>query len=178
MVRHLIDISDTEVKVDDKLYDLVDEFRKLKKSKLHGSRAVVWLVLMYDKKSPYRKLPEEDRKEILTKDLYGKTSYYALERPEMKAAIKKYRALDYDPLEEQYAIFTGKMSELNEYIKDFEIKKKDVWELQKVMVMMDKITESREKLRKLIEKREEEGEHMRGGAEKSLIEEVHSNKDN
>lgn len=174
MSKYLINIDEESYKVEDSVYDAVPEFKVLKKSKIHGSKTISWIVLMYDKRSPYRNLPEQERSKAVTQEIYKKDKFYILKKPEVTAAVRKYKELSYDPLEEQYSIFGDKIHSLNQYIEGFDVEGKleDVEKLQKVMFAMDKIVESREKLRKIIEKRDQEEEQTRGGSQKSYLEEL------
>jgi len=54
---------------------------------------------------------------------------------------------------------------------DMPVKSENSESLQRVMIGLEKITESREKIKKMILKKDEE-DQMRGGGEASLLEEM------
>ncbi len=162
--------KDGNVLLQDQTIALAPELFALYKHKDYGSRAIRWIVSMYDYNSPYRNLPEKERKEQVTTDVYGKRSFYKLEKEIVKDAANKYKKLQYDPLLEQYSVFNEKLAQFNEYVKLMPITGDNATELQKVMLGVDKIMEAREKLRKVIIARGEEDDTIHGGGELSFLE--------
>jgi len=162
--------KDGNVLLQDQTIALSPELFALYKHKDYGSRAIRWIVSMYDYNSPYRNLPESERKQEVTFDIYKKKSHYILEKDIVKEAAAKYQKLQYDPLLEQYSVFNEKMAQFNEYIKKMPITGDNATELQKVMLGIDKIMEAREKLRKVIIARGEDDETIHGGGELSFLE--------
>ncbi len=154
----------------DQTIGLVPELFTLYKHKDYGSKAIKWIVSMYDYKSPYRNLPEKDRMESVTKDVFGKKSHYILKKPIVLEAVEKYKKLQYDPLIEQFRVFDKKLVQFNEYIEAMPVTGDNATELQKVMIGIDKIMEAREKLRNLILTRNEDENRIHGGGELSFIE--------
>jgi hypothetical protein len=162
--------KDGNVLLQDQTIALVPELFDVYKHKDYGSRAIKWIVNMYDYNSPYRNLPEMERKEAVTQDIYDKKSWYKIEKDIIKEASEKYKKLQYDPLLEQYSVFNEKMAQFNEYVKKMPITGDNATELQKVMLGIDKIMEAREKLRKVIIARGEEDDKIHGGGELSFLE--------
>mgnify|MGYP003145391645 FL=1 len=170
-MKYLFDVDkEGNVLLQDKTVALVPEILAVYRHKDYGSRAIKWIVLMCDYNSPYRNLPEKEKREAVTMDMYGKRSFYKLDKEVIEKAMDKYNELQYDPLYEQYRVFNNKLIEFNEYIKNMPITGDNATELQKVMIGQDKIMDAREKLRKLILTRNEEEENIEGGGELSFLE--------
>jgi hypothetical protein len=148
---------------------LCPELWELYKHKDYGSRGIRYIVMMYDYKSPYRNLVEVERRESVCMDIYKRKSWYKLEKDIVYAAAEKYKKLQYDPIIEQYNVLTEKIAEYSSFIKDMDITPSNAQNLQKIMLGMEKMTESRENLMSMILSREED-ENIHGGGGLSFLE--------
>jgi len=171
-LRQLFSIElDGDVTLQDDTFRLIPELRKVHEEL--GDKFIRYVVLLCDYSSPYRQMIESKRIEELCDDIFGKpvAKVKELKNEHLKTAIDKYKRLQYDPLREQYNVYTEKISEYNQYIMDMPVKSENSESLQRVMIGLEKITESREKIKKMILKKDEE-DQMRGGGEASLLEEM------
>jgi len=171
-LRQLFSIElDGDVTLQDDTFRLIPELRKVHEEL--GDKFVRYVVLLCDYSSPYRQMIESKRIEELCDDIFDKpvAKVKELKNEHLKIAIDKYKRLQYDPLREQYNVYTEKISEYNQYIMDMPVKSENSESLQRVMIGLEKITESREKIKKMILKKDEE-DQMRGGGEASLLEEM------
>lgn len=166
----LFDIdSEGDVKLQDDTFLLIPELKDVYKDKNLGSKAIRWLVLVCDYESPYRQLLFEKRKQEVSLDLYGKGSVKELGSKLMLGAIDKYKSLQYEPIFEQYIIYTEKISEYNSFIRNIEVSKETAEDLQKVMLGQQKVIEARETTKELILKKREE-DVIGGGGDTTFIE--------
>jgi len=166
----LFDIdSEGDVILQDDTFLLIPELRDVYKDKKLGSKAIRWLVLVCDYCSPYRRLLLDKRKEDVSLDLYDKGSVKALECDLMEAAIAKYKSLQYEPVYEQYIIYTRKIAQYNDYMDKLDVTNENAEDLQKVMIGQQKVVEAREVIRELILKKKEE-EVIGGGGDTTFIE--------
>lgn len=171
-MRQLFSIEvDGDVKLQDDTFLLIPELRTVYE-KL-GSKYIRYIVLMSDYKSPYRQLISSNRELEVCEDIWGKEpkKVKELDGELIKQAIAKYKRLQYDPLVEQYLVYTEKIAEFNEWLRNQPISKDTAEMLGRVMKAQTEIRESREELQVLILKKEEESKMM-GGGEASLLEEM------
>jgi hypothetical protein len=138
-----------------------------------GSKYIRYIVFMCDYKSPYRQLVITERELEVCEDIWGKEpkKIKELDGDLIKQAKDKYKRLQYDPLIEQYLVYTEKIAEFNQWLREQPISKDSAEMLGRVMKAQTEIRESREELQHLILKKEEESKMM-GGGEASLIEEM------
>ena len=78
--------------------------------------------------------------------------------------------MQYDPTVEQYLVYTEKISEYNQWLRDMPVGKDNAEMLGRVMKSVKDITQARADLKDLILKKEEDSKLM-GGGEASLLEE-------
>jgi len=141
---------------------LVPELLAVYKEKNYGSDAIRWIIMMYDYKSPYRQLPYEDRIKTVTQNIYGKLKHYIIDKPLMKDAIDAYKKLQYDPLIDQYNLYTEKITEYTEALRAMDSNEKNLEKQGKIMKTMADFTLAREKVRELILKNENSSAKMHG----------------
>tara|TARA_R110002110_G_scaffold175861_1_gene379632 strand:+ start:1271 stop:1663 length:393 start_codon:yes stop_codon:yes gene_type:complete len=128
---------------------------------------------MCDYKSPYRQLILGERQNEVCDDIWKKEpkKIKELDGELIKQAEVKYKRLQYDPLIEQYLVYTEKIAEYNQWLRDMPISSENAEMLGRVMKAQTDIRESREELSHLILKKEEESKLM-GGGDASLLEEM------
>lgn len=171
-MRQLFSIEvDGDVKLQDDTFLLIPELRTVYE-KL-GSKFIRYIVFMADYKSPYRQLISSEREVEVCEDIWNKKpqELKELKGELVKAAMDKYKRLQYDPLIEQYLVYTEKIAEYNQWLRDMPISKDNAEMLGRVMKAQTDIRVSREELQVLILKKEEESKMM-GGGEASLLEEL------
>lgn len=171
-MRRLFSIeADGDVTLQDDTFKLVKELR-LVYDEL-GGKYIRYIVLVNDYLSPYRQMPLSKRREEVCEDVFSKP----LKKVKDVAcdlildAEAKYKKLQYDPIIEQYMVYTQKLTDYNKYILEQEITNTNSKAISDVMLSVEKITEAREKIKELILKKEEET-GIRGGGETSLLEEM------
>lgn len=171
-MRQLFKIdAEGDVRLQDDTFLLIPELKEVYDSKELGSKAIRWIVLVHDYKSPYRQLTLDGRMKEATDDIYHKDKVKELKCGLMQDAIKKYNKLQFDPLREQYQVYTGKISEYNKYIMDTGLRSDTAKELQDLMIGSEKVIKARENLKELIIKKEDES-RIHGGGDASLLEEM------
>ena len=171
-MRQLFSIElDGDVKLQDDTFLLIPELRVLYDK--FGSKYVRYVVLVCDYKSPYRQLIISERQKEVCEDIWGTdmSKVKHLDSEVVKAAMEKYKKLQYEPTIEQYLVYTEKISEFNQWLREMPIGKDNAEMLGRVMKSVKDITEAREELKDLILKKEEESK-MKGGGDASLLEEL------
>lgn len=73
---------------------------------------VLFVVLAFDHRSPYRQLPERQRIQKAMMRVYGDNVPGMLEKPSMKYAIEAYKGLQYDPKIELVRRYQEKINKL------------------------------------------------------------------
>jgi hypothetical protein len=171
-LRQLFSIEvDGDITLQDDTFVLIPELKKVHCEL--GDDYVRYIVFYCDYYSPYRQLIKSTRKEEICSDIWDSPSkkVKGIDSEIMKDAIEKYKRLQYNPLMEQYLVYTEKMAEFNKWLEDMPITKDNAEMLGRVMKAQTDIRESREELAELILKKEEESKMM-GGGEASLLEEM------
>ena len=143
----------------------VPEFMKVLKADKLGSTAMKWVALVCDYDSPYRHFVEDERKKAVSKDLYNKYEWYGAKRPEILAAMDKYKQLQFDPLDEQLIAFNTKISQFTTYMNNMSIYEETAEGLQKIMIGIEKIYKTRQTLVDAIDRR---GERQKIAGDKKL----------
>lgn len=171
-MRQLFNIEvDGDVKLQDDTFVIIPELKKVHEK--FGNDYIRYIVFFCDYYSPYRQLIKIKRKEEICNDIWDLpiTKVKHLDSELIKDAVTKYKRLQYDPIMEQYIVYTEKIAEYNNFISEMPIQKDNMEALARVMKSVRDITEAREELKELILKKEEESKMM-GGGEASLLEEM------
>ena len=143
----------------------VPEFVNILKADKLGATALKWVALVCDYDSPYRHFTEAERKKAVSKDLYDKYEWYGTTRPEILAAIDKYKQLQFDPLDEQLMAFNAKIMQFTDFMNDMTVDEESAESLQKIMIGIEKILKTRQSLLDAIERR---GERQKIAGDKDL----------
>ena len=133
----------------------VPEFQAVLKGKGLGQVALKWVALICDYDSPYRHYNESERVKAVSKDLYGKSVWTGSKNPLIQAAMQKYTALQFDPLDEQFIAFNNKVNEMTKYLNGTVIDDDNAESLQKMMIGIEKILKTRQTLIDAMERRGE-----------------------
>lgn len=144
---------------------VVPEFKALMKAEGMGENAMKWVALMHDYESPYRYLNEEDRAKAINKDLFDKYIWDGQKKAVVQAAEKKYKELQFDPLDEQLIAFNQKIDQFTKYMKGTHVTEDSVDGLQKLMIGIEKILKTRQALLDVIERR---GERQKIAGDKQM----------
>jgi hypothetical protein len=163
MFGTLIDI-DTEgnILMKDKGVALLPTLFKVYKNKYLGSKAVKWIVAMYDYRSPYRGLPKEQRETMVNNMLLEKDKCTFKEKPLIIDAIKEYKSISYDPDYEEYRSMVDKSSEVIKVFKQLKVNSENISTINDLQVEMGKAAKSRRELKNAIISEIESGNKIAG----------------
>jgi hypothetical protein len=153
MFNQLIEIDkEGNVLQQDESIALMPNLFKVYKHKRMGSNMVRWIVSMDDYKSPYRRLPEQERSERLTFDIFGKKVNKVCEDELVKNARAEYKMLQYDPLIDQYNAMSEQMFLMTQVFKSIKPTKDNLDELNDMQVKMHKAAKARDEVKAMIVK--------------------------
>ena len=85
--------------------------------------------------------------------------------PKIQAAVEKYKAMQFDPLDEQLLAFNKKITQFTDYMNGMHIDEDTAESLQKIMIGIEKIYKTRQTLVDAIERR---GERQKIAGDKKL----------
>jgi hypothetical protein len=173
MFGPIIDIDKSgSALLDKKYFKLVPEFFEVFTDKNLGGKMLLYIVCVYDRKSPYRHLPYEVRKEDVSLALFGKKNYHRCKHKKVEKAIEIYKYIQYDPLVDQYQSLVNKNKEKLRVYNAMEVTPSNLEMINRNEALMQKSTEGLEKLKERINAEEEENKIMgRDGTNLSFIEE-------
>ena len=147
--------TDGNVFVNDKGVSLLPKLFEVYKKKGMGSNMVKWIVMVGDYKSPYRKLPLEERESLATSIVFGKSKYKTCEDDLVKDARKEYMKTQYDPLIDQYNAMSEQIFKTTQVYKSITPTKENLADLNKIQIEMGKAAKSRDDIKTLIVKDQE-----------------------
>ena len=174
MYNELIDIGkDGNVFLKDNSIALMPCMWRLYKDKNGGSKQVRWIVSMYDYKSPFRRLPEDERSNRVSYVEFEKASNPKAGTKLVKDAIEEYRKLQYDPLIDEYNAMCEQSYKMTQVYRSMTPTKDNLEDLNKMQEQMGKAAIARDKIKALILKDQESEAKISGtGSEDfSLFEE-------
>jgi len=161
MFGPIIDINSDGTAILDKRYvKLVPELYEVYKDKNLGSKMILYIVSVYDDKTPYRHLPYEIRREDVSRKLFGKKYNSRCKHPLVIKAIEVYKFIQYDPLKEEYNSIVNKHKEKLEIYDAMRVTEANFDRFNKNEALMAKSSESLEKLKERINAEEEENKIM------------------
>jgi|TARA_R110001592_G_scaffold265596_1_gene531231 hypothetical protein len=170
---YLIQVNKTGNAIQDDGAYAVKEFQEILNTKSLGSKALLWVALICDYDSPYKHFVEKERERIVSKDLYGTYEWKGSKNEKIADAISKYRAMQFDPLDAQLVAFNEKIDEFTSLMKRTRITIDNAADMQKVMIGIEKILGTRQKVLDSIERRGERAKIV-GQAELSYLEKTES----
>jgi len=175
---YLIQVNKTGNAIDDDGAYAVKEFQEVINARTLGNKALLWVALICDYDSPYKHFVEKERERVVSKDLYGTYEWKGSKNEKIAAAISKYKELQFDPLDAQLVAFNEKIDEFTMLMKRTRITIDNAADMQKVMIGIEKILGTRQKVLDSIERRGERAKIV-GQAELSYLEKTNSvNKNN
>lgn len=170
---YLIKLDKTgNVIMDDSVY-AVPEFKELIETKNLGNKAMLWVALFADYDSVYRHFTEVERARMLSSNIFKNYDWKGSKNPKIANAINKYKELQFDPLDAQLQVFNEKLNQYTEFLKVVNISEDNAADMQKVMIGIDKMLSTRQKLLDAIERRGDRA-NIAGDAEMSYLEKMQS----
>jgi|NorSeaMetagenome_1021524.scaffolds.fasta_scaffold00991_2 hypothetical protein len=163
MFGTLIDVdTDGNIFAHSKAISLLPNMFSVYKDKYLGSKAVKWIVCMYDYKSPYRSLPMEQRKQIVNNMILEKEKCSFINKPKIVEAIKEYKKIIYDADIEEYRAMVNKSAEAVKIFQEMKVTKENLSEINTIQQDMGKAAKSRRDIRNAILTDIESGNKMSG----------------
>lgn len=156
MYNQLINVSnDGNVFLQDDSIALMPKMWAIYKDKNMGSNIVKWIVAIYDYKSPYRRLPLDERMSRVTYMIYGKERNPQEKNKAVLEAIEEYVKLQYDPLIDEYNAMCEKSYEMTQVYRSIKPTQENIEDLSKLQTEMGKAAKSRDIIKEMILKDQE-----------------------
>ena len=168
-----LDKKGAAIEEDDGLY-AIEEFRDLVDEL--GIKAMLWVALVCDYDSPYRHFVERERVKSVSKSVFDKYEWRGVRNEKVILATQKYKELQFDPLDAQLVAFNEKIDEYTQLMKNVKINEDNAESMQKIMIGIEKVLNTRQKLLDAIERRGNR-QKIKGEAKMSYLEEQMSIKD-
>jgi len=163
MFNELIEIDkEGNVFIQDDSVSLMPKLWAVYKDKYGGSNMVRWIVSMDDYKSPFRRLPEEERSERLTMNIFGKRTLRRTTESLVMEARHEYKMLQFDPMVDQYNAMSEQMFLMTQVFKSMKPSKDNLADLNDMQIKMQKAAEAREKLKAMIIKDQDSDSQIKG----------------
>lgn len=159
---------------DDGIYG-IPEFKSVIETSGLGSKGLMYVAYIADYDSPYRHYNESERMRVVAKDLFDNYDWKGQKNKKIADAISKYKELEYDPLDAQLSAFNEKIDEYTTLLDNVKINIDNAADIQKVMIGVEKILATRQKLLDSIERRGERSK-IAGNRELSYLETLQSQK--
>lgn len=159
---------------DDGIYG-IPEFKSVMETSGLGNKGLMYVSYIADYDSPYRHYNESERMRVVAKDLFGNYDWKGAKNKKIADAIAKYKELEYDPLDAQLSAFNEKIDEYTTLLDSVKINIENAADIQKVMIGVEKILITRQKLLDSIERRGERSK-IAGNRELSYLETLQSQK--
>ena len=163
-----IDKKGEVINEDDGLY-AIEEFKAVVDDKSLGIKAILWVALVCDYDSPYRHFVEREQVKSVSKAVFNTYNWKGIKNEKIAVAIKKYKELQFDPLDVQLIAFNEKIDEYTRFMKSVTIDEDNAESMQKVMIGIEKVLNTRQKLLDAIERRGER-KKIKGEAKMSYLE--------
>ena len=153
----------------------IPEFKELIDSKTFGAKGLMYVAYIADYDSPYRHFTLDERVRVVSKDMFQDYEWKGSKNKKIAAAILKYNELQYDPLDAQLSAFNEKINEYTELLDSTKINIDNAADIQKIMIGVEKVLATRQKLLDSIERRGERSK-IAGNRELSYLETLQSQK--
>lgn len=181
MYNELVEIGkDGNVFLRDDSIALMPSMWRLYKDKKGGSKQVRWIVSVYDYKSPFRRLPLEERMNRVSYSEFTKATNPRFKTQLVQDAIEEYVKLQYDPLIDEYNAMCEQSYNMTKVYRAMKPTQENLEDLNKMQEQMGKAAIARDKIKALILKDQESEAKISGtGSEDfSIFEEEERLKDN
>lgn len=144
-----------------KEWALVPEFSALADE--YGQHILVAVALLMDYRSAYRFMDWEKRVKEVFRDVGFKGRKDIAEGELFKGCIEKYRTMYYNSTLENLRVCEGKIREFNKMLEGITVTPENAEGVQKIMVTMDKLMDSKDRLIKRINEGGDMDKVMGGG---------------
>lgn len=163
MYNELIDIDkEGNVIIQDNSITLMPKLYEVYKHKRMGSDMVRWIVCIADYKSPYRRLPEEERVRTVTYNIFSKYKHSYCSDDLVLDALNEYKKLQYDPLIDQYNAMSEQMYKVTQVYRNMVPTQSNLEDLNDIAIKMEKAAVARDKIKALILKDRESDSKIQG----------------
>ena len=163
MYNELININkDGNVFLEDDSIALMPCLWAVYKNKNMGSNMVKWIVAIYDHKSPFRRLPLDERRSRVTYMYFEKTKHPRENDKLILDAIDEYTKVQYDPLIDEYNAMCEQSYKMTKVYRSIEPNQGNLEDLNKMQDQMGKAAISRDKIKALILKDQESESKISG----------------
>lgn len=152
--------KDGNIKLNPRYFTLCPEIFEVFKDKNLGGPVVKYIVNVYDRKSIYRHLPYDVRKEDVCEAIFGKKTNPRLSSEKVLKAIDLYKYVQYDPNIDQYQSMVNKSKAKVNIYNAVVVTEDNFTKTNKMEADMQKSTEGLEKLKLVIASQEEERDIM------------------
>jgi hypothetical protein len=151
MYNELIELDkEGNVLIQDKTIALMPKLFEVYKHKRMGSDMVRWIVCIADFKSPYRRLPEQERVRTVTYNIFEKYKHNHCENDLVLEALTEYKRLQYDPLVDQYNAMSEQMYKVTQVYREMVPTQSNLEDLNDIAIKMEKAALARDKIKALI----------------------------
>ena len=169
MFGTLVDVdNDGNLFLKDKTISLLPKMWDVFKERTLGSNMIRWIVLCDDYKSPYRKLPLEEREILVSKIIFDKERSKHFSNDKVVAAREEYLKIQYDPLIDQFNAMSDQMFKMNRIYRDMVPTKENLDEMNDLQAKMAKAAKSREEVKQLIIKDQESEVKIQGSGSENF----------
>jgi|TARA_R110000787_G_scaffold81538_2_gene176749 hypothetical protein len=163
MYSELIDVdTDGNVFIKDNSIVLMPKLFAVYKNKHMGSNMVKYIVGVYDYKSPFRRLPLDERRSRVAYSIYSKDRPTKVSDKLVEDAIEEYVKLQYDPLIDEYNAMCDQSYKMTKVYRNIEPKADNLEDLNKMQEQMGKAAISRDKIKELILKDQQSESNIKG----------------
>jgi len=163
MYNELINVdTDGNVFLHDDSIGLMPKLFKVYKNKHMGSNMVKYIAGVYDYKSPFRRLPEDERKSRVAYSIYAKDKAPNSSDKIIEDAIEEYLKLQYDPLIDQYNTMGEQIYKMNKVYGAMVPTEDNLEDMNKIQDQMGKAALAREKIKELILKDQQSESNIKG----------------
>tara|TARA_R110000751_G_scaffold26901_7_gene71566 strand:- start:19907 stop:20452 length:546 start_codon:yes stop_codon:yes gene_type:complete len=151
MYNELIELDkEGNVLMQDKTILLMPKLFEVYKHKRMGSDMVRWIVCIADYKSPYRRLPEQERVRTVTYSIFNKYKNSNCEDDIVLDALHEYKQLQYEPLMDQYNAMSEQMYRVTQVYREIVPTQSNLEDLNDIAIKMEKAALARDKIKALI----------------------------
>ena len=150
---YLVNLDKTGSVIMDDSINAIEEFREVLSTRGLGAKGMLWVALFCDYDSVYRHFSEKERSRMISSNVFGDYDWKGQKNKKIADAISKYKELQFDPLDAQLLAFNEKINEYTLLMKEVTITEENAADWQKIMIGVDKILSTRQKLLDAIERR-------------------------
>tara|TARA_R110000787_G_scaffold205068_1_gene315554 strand:+ start:730 stop:1263 length:534 start_codon:yes stop_codon:yes gene_type:complete len=150
---YLVNLDKSGKVIMDDSVNAVEEFRDVISTKGLGEKGMLYVSLFCDYDSIYRHFTDTERARMIGSVIFNNYDWKGSKNPKIASAILMYKKLQFDPLDAQLLAFNEKINEYTDLMKKVTIEEDNALDWQKIMIGIDKILSTRQKLLDAIERR-------------------------